>query len=301
MGFSFILIAERILIVYRNYFHMLLIFRHDRYHLVLCRQTVGGIGNNQNTVSKFLKQLIKRICGTLTGRERCGIRFELLRLRMSPFLYLDPHADEGGYMIRSLYFDDYWNSAYEEKEAGILMRKKYRIRIYNYSDRSIKLERKKKHGSYIFKESAPLTREEVEKILAGDYEFLLKSQYPLCREFYVECVSNMMRPRTIVDYDREPWIMDEGTVRVTFDRDVRAAIGSFDIFDPTLPTLPVLEPGKLVMEVKFTEMLPQIVRDILPPHAAEFTAVSKYVLCYEKTRYMNGFEYWYETQEREIL
>ena len=120
---------------------------------------------------------------------------ELLRLRMSPFLHLDPHADEGGYMIRSLYFDDYWNSAYEEKEAGILMRKKYRIRIYNYSDRSIKLERKKKHGSYIFKESAPLTREEVEKILAGDYEFLLKSQYPLCREFYVECVSNMMRPQ----------------------------------------------------------------------------------------------------------
>ena len=226
---------------------------------------------------------------------------ELLRLRMSPFLHLDSHADEGGYMIRSLYFDDYWNSAYKEKEAGILMRKKYRIRIYNYSDRSIKLERKKKHGSYIFKESAPLTREEVEKILAGDYEFLLKSQYLLCREFYVECVSNMMRPRTIVDYDREPWIMDEGTVRVTFDRDVRAAIGSFDIFDPTLPTLPVLEPGKLVMEVKFTEMLPQIVRDILPPHAAEFTAVSKYVLCYEKTRYMNGFEYWYETQEREIL
>ena len=54
---------------------------------------------------------------------------ELLRLRMSPFLHLDPHADEGGYMIRSLYFDDYWNSAYEEKESGVLMRKKYRIRI----------------------------------------------------------------------------------------------------------------------------------------------------------------------------
>ena len=54
---------------------------------------------------------------------------ELLRLRMKPFLKLDPHAGEGGYMIRSLYFDDYWNSAYEEKEAGVLMRKKYRIRI----------------------------------------------------------------------------------------------------------------------------------------------------------------------------
>ena len=56
-----------------------------------------------------------------------------------------------------------------------------------------------------------------------------------------------------------------------------------------------LEPGKLILEVKFTEMLPQLLRDVLPPPAAEFTAVSKYVLCYEKTRYMNGFEYWYET------
>ena len=72
----------------------------------------------------------------------------------------------------------------------------------------------------------------------------------------------MMRPRTIVDYDRVPWIMDTGTVRITFDCDVRAAVGGYDIFDPTLATLPVLEPGKLVMEVKFTELLPQIIRDL---------------------------------------
>ena len=95
----------------------------------------------------------------------------------------------------------------------------------------------------------------------------------------------MMRPRTIVDYDRVPWIMDTGTVRITF---------GYDIFDSTLAALPVLEPGKLVMEVKFTELLPQIIRNLLPPQSAEFTAVSKYVLCYEKTRYLNGFEYWAE-------
>lgn len=71
-----------------------------------------------------------------------------------------------------------------------------------------------------------------------------------------------MRPRTIVDYEREPWIMDEGTVRITFDTDVRAAVGSYDIFDSTLPALSVLEPGKLIMEVKFTELLPQILRNL---------------------------------------
>ena len=95
--------------------------------------------------------------------------------------------------------------------------------------------------------------------------------------------------------------MDAGTVRITFDSDVRAAVRGYDIFDATLPTLPVLEPGKLVLEVKFTELMPQLVRNILPPQAAEFTAVSKYVLCYEKTGYLNGFEYWYETQERKMI
>ncbi len=160
--------------------------------------------------------------------------------RMAPAFKLDKHAQAGGYTIRSLYFDDYCNSAYEEKDAGILMRKKYRVRIYNGGDKVIKLERKKKYGSWIYKEDAPLTRSEFEQILAGDYDFLLRSPYPLCREFYIECICNVMRPRTIVDYEREPWVMDEGTVRITFDMNVRAAVGSFDIFAVTLVGMCVL-------------------------------------------------------------
>ena len=74
---------------------------------------------------------------------------ELICQRLGPFLELDRHAQNGGYMIRSLYFDDYYNSAYEEKDAGVLRRKKYRIRVYNCSDSSIKLERKKKFGEQI--------------------------------------------------------------------------------------------------------------------------------------------------------
>ncbi len=219
---------------------------------------------------------------------------DIITRRLEPLIKLDSHAKNGGYCIRSLYFDDYWNHAYEEKSDGVLMRKKYRIRIYDYSDQVIKLERKKKFGAYIFKEDASLTPDEFWMILNGEYEFLLKNPQKLCREFYVECVSHVMRPRVIVDYEREPWIMDHGTVRITFDQNVRAAIGGFNIFDPNLPTLSVLEPGKLVMEVKFTEFLPQIIRDILPPSAVELTALSKYLLCYEKTKYLNGFEYWQE-------
>ena len=217
-----------------------------------------------------------------------------LNTRMAPLLERDSHAREGCYMIRSLYFDDYWNSAYQEKVDGVLMRRKYRIRVYDHSDRVIKLERKRKCGNWIYKEDASLTRDQFDRILAGDVGFLERSDESLCREFYVEYMNNMLRPRVIVDYEREPWILDAGTVRVTFDLNVRAAVDGFDVFDPALPTLPVLEPGKLVMEVKFTEFLPQMVRDILPGKAQELTAASKYVLCYDKTSYLRGFDYWQE-------
>ena len=217
-----------------------------------------------------------------------------LNLRLAPLLEQDSHARGGCYMIRSLYFDDYWNTAYQEKVDGVLMRKKYRIRIYDYSDRVIKLERKRKRDSWLYKKDASLTHGQFDRILAGDVGFLEHSEEPLCREFYVEYMSNVLRPRVIVDYEREPWILDAGTVRITFDMNVRAAVDGFDVFDRSLPTLPVLEPGKLVMEVKFTEFLPQIVRDILPGKAQEITAASKYVLCYDKASYLRGFDYWQE-------
>lgn len=147
-------------------------------------------------------------------------------------------------------------------------------------------------GSYIYKEDAALTREETERILRGDYGVLLASPQNLCREFYVECISHVLRPRVLVDYEREAWVLDEGTVRITFDQNVRAAVGGWDLFDPKLPTLPVLDPGTLVLEVKFTEFLPEVLRQLLPPKAQEWTAVSKYVLCADKTAYRHGFSGW---------
>lgn len=210
---------------------------------------------------------------------------EILKRRLLPFLEIDPYAVNGQYTIRSLYFEDYWNSGYEEKLMGVENRQKWRIRIYNYSDKNIKLERKKKRGSYIHKDSAPLTRQEYEQIIEGDYSFLLHSQYALCQEFYYECMVNLYRPKVIVDYEREPLIRTEGDVRITFDKDVRAGAFNYDIFDSELPVESVMEPNEMVLEVKFTEMIPQIIKELLPLGGQEFSAISKYTLCYEKAFY----------------
>ena len=204
----------------------------------------------------------------------------LLRSRLPVGLNRDAHAGPNGeYHIRSLYFDDYWNTAYEEKEIGVLTRSKYRIRIYNCQDTLIRLERKRKYGAYINKQSAPLTRAETDAIIEGDYEFLIRSPHRLCQEFYYECTSRIMRPRVIVDYDREPFINKAGDVRITFDKHIRAGMGSFDIFNPDLPTLEVYPGDRMIMEVKFTEFLPRHIRSILPPRSADLTAASKFVMC----------------------
>jgi len=204
----------------------------------------------------------------------------LLRARLPAGVQRDAYAGPNGeYMIRSLYFDDYWNTAYEEKDGGVLKRHKYRIRVYNCSDARILLERKNKFGQYIWKQSALMTRDQVEAVLEGDYGTLLKGENNLLREFYYECTSRVMRPRVVVDYDREPFVLDAGDVRITFDKHVRAGFGTFDLFDPALPTAEVLRGDQIIMEVKFTEFLPKLVRGLLPPRSAELTAASKYVLC----------------------
>ena len=207
---------------------------------------------------------------------------DALRARIAAAVPHDENAPEGGYAIRSLYFDDYWDSAYYNKIDGVQHRTKWRVRIYNYSDATIKLERKVKDGAYIYKQSARLSREEFERIIDGDYAFLLANPQNLCREFYVACVSQVMRPKVIVDYEREPFVFDAGTVRITFDSNLRAAAATGDIFNPNLPTYDVLPYGKTILEVKFTEFFPQFIREMLPPGAQDLSAISKYVLCYEQ-------------------
>lgn len=209
---------------------------------------------------------------------------EMLKERLSLLLERDAHAANGVYLIRSLYFDDIWESAYEEKLAGVASRKKYRIRIYNYSDATIRLECKRKEGACIQKTSAALSREETEKILAGDYWFLAKRGERICQNFYRECAVRRMRPSVIVDYDREPFVSPYGTVRITFDSHVRAGLLSNNLFDEKLPVAEVLQPGWLILEVKFTEYLPESLRQILPIDEAASISASKYTLCLERKK-----------------
>ena len=210
----------------------------------------------------------------------------LTRLRLSSFMKKDEHINaDGNYTVRSLYFDDYYNSAYNDKYMGALDRQKYRIRLYNFSDNFIQLERKTKWNNYIDKQTSQISRQDVLEIVDNRFNSLLRYPGDLQKVFYYECQANVMRPRVLVDYEREPFVFDHGNVRVTFDMNVRAVVGGMNIFDREAPTIPLLERGQAIMEVKYTEFLPNLIRNILPPQATSFIAVSKYILGCDATIY----------------
>ena len=210
--------------------------------------------------------------------------YVVIKARIKEILKKDLHVDSDGlYTVRSLYFDDYFNRAYNEKNMSILDRQKYRIRLYNNSDKVINLERKIKSNNYIFKEITSLTRSEAQAILEQDYAFLRKSPSRLKQLFYYESISNVLRPRVMVDYEREPFIMYAGDVRITFDLNIRAGMEALDIFTNKMAMVEVLEANYLIMEVKYTNFLPTIIRDILPAQSGTYSSLSKYVLCCDKT------------------
>lgn len=208
------------------------------------------------------------------------MQYRILRRKLGAVLKLDSHArPDGRYHIRSLYFDDFRNTAFFDKMAGVAMRKKYRMRIYNLCDDFIKFERKSKFTEYVFKESAVLDREEADRIISGDVSFLADSDSQLLRCFYMECRRNLLRPVVLVDYLREAYVHPVGDVRVTFDIGLRTGLGPVSFFDRDTSTVTVCEEPGVILEVKFGNVLPEIVRGLFSSGIRPRSAIGKFVLC----------------------
>ncbi len=210
------------------------------------------------------------------------IEYRVLKKKLGTVLKLDPNAgSDCRYHIRSLYFDDFKNTALFEKQAGVARRKKYRIRIYNYSDQFIKLERKTKLDQYILKDCVRLTREDADQIIAGDIDFLANSEKNLLREFYLECRYNLLRPVVMVDYLREAYVHPVGNVRITFDTELHTGLRPLSFFDHECSTAGIHEDHDIILEVKFDDVLPLHIRGLFPNTIRPRCSLGKFVACRE--------------------
>ena len=201
-----------------------------------------------------------------------------LRSRLSAVAKRDVHTIDGKYFIRSLYFDNASDKALREKIDGVNKREKFRIRFYNHDTSVIHLEKKSKINGLGIKESASLTVQQAQAIVDGNYEWMIKSKEPLINEFYTKIMTQGLRPKTIVDYTREPFVFTAGNVRVTLDYNIRTGLRCTDFLNPDCVTIPAGN-APIILEVKWDEYLPDIIKDVVQIPSCRSGAFSKYAVC----------------------
>ena len=204
----------------------------------------------------------------------------ILRVRMGGILQSDPHTDDSGaYMVRSAYLDDCFDSCLNDNLLGAEPRSKFRLRYYGDDSATIRLEKKVKRGGMTCKAAVPLTPAECERLLAGEIPLPEPDAPALKQRLLTEVLQRGLKPKTIVTYERVPFVYPGGNVRVTFDRMLTSAddVGRFLTRDH--PARPVLPAGQSILEVKWDELLPSFIRQTLRLEGLQWTACSKYYLC----------------------
>ena len=199
------------------------------------------------------------------------------RLVMKP----DKHVmEDGRYQIRSIYFDNSDDKALKEKISGVAKREKFRIRYYNDDFSFIALEKKMKNGSLSVKYETQITKEECQKILDGDLEWMKTHPQNLVKELYAKMQYQQLRPRVLVSYIREPYIYQAGNVRVTFDSNIRTSLFSKDLLTENVSDISATDtPQEMILEVKYDAFLPEIIQDLVQVPGIRQQAFSKYGAC----------------------
>lgn len=207
------------------------------------------------------------------------LKLKAAELRISSFMGKDPHAgDKGFYSIRSLYFDDYFDSFLMENIDGVDEREKWRIRIYDRDTGFISLERKSRKSDLISKDSCRIDEAVFKSIIDGSINVEDKNP-PLLNVFIAASKTRALHPTVIVEYERTPFTAAQGNTRVTFDRNIRSS-SELDalLADRELMSRPVLETGQNLLEVKFDAFLPDHIGHAIETGRMRRETFSKYYL-----------------------
>ena len=198
--------------------------------------------------------------------------------KLKRFMKVDSNAlSDGKYEVINLYFDDKYNSAYQEKLQGVDKRKKFRIRTYNYDDSFIRLEKKAKVDGLSIKTASRITKEQLSDLMEGNPDFLLNPDYKEFIDLYTGIKRRFIEPKVLIRYTREAYIQRAGNIRITFDSQLRAGDRNIDLLNPEA-SFKYPESNLVVLEVKYDEFFPDTIKSIIQSSAKLRTSISKYIL-----------------------
>lgn len=212
------------------------------------------------------------------------------RNRISALMRIDPHQKGDHYRIRSVYFDSIDHVCYRENIAGVSPREKYRIRTYDAQSSVISAEIKIRHRDTISKMSKRISKELFDILVSGDTGSSINAlraaiaqdhDSRVLEKWLDKVETKTYRPACIVDYERSAYIYDIGNVRITFDRNITGSVEYSRLFDDFLPGRAVFPAGMHVLEIKYDEILPDEIEQVLSGVRLMRTSCSKYAKCAE--------------------
>jgi len=198
----------------------------------------------------------------------------ILKQRIKQILKPDENSVDSGYRISSLYFDDQYNTFFNEKRKGILERDKFRVRFYNDNTDFLNLELKHKHGDCVSKDKAIISLDEFEAMKRCDYSFMAdKLSNHAIGKFYGISKVRQLRPVAMVSYNREAYVYEVGNVRITFDSDLTTTSSL------SSPCYSLLPDRNTILEVKYDRFIPLFISQLLTSfECTQKLAISKYCM-----------------------
>ena len=213
---------------------------------------------------------------------------DIFRGRISTIMRPDSHSD-GKYTVNNLYLDDMYDSFYHAKYFGQLQRDKFRLRYYNDDMTFIRLERKHKDGIVSYKETIQITEEQYFMVRAGDFRFIDNEKAQLWKQLGVLNRLRCLRPTAEYAYWREVYVYEPGNIRFTFDSPPFTLNGErLHSYDPRISTYGAEEYSPLMLEVKYTGFMPEIIKRLINGLPLAHTGISKYNVVRERGHLPHG-------------
>ena len=179
-----------------------------------------------------------------------------IRDRLDRLLQRDEHCADGPYLVRSLYFDSVNQIDFAEKLAGVIDRKKIRLRIYGGEASLCKLEIKQKVDDRQQKLSLIVSASDAAELSHGNIN-VLKNYFDASStslKAYGIMAQGQYRPVVQIAYDRLAYRYPMYDTRITLDMNVRSSESNLDIFSPDVRYTPIMRED-VVLEVKYSGKL----------------------------------------------
>lgn len=192
-------------------------------------------------------------------------------------LEYDEFSRHGFYPIWSVYFDTYDLQMYSSKMAGLMHRRKLRVRTYQSDpedDEPVFLEVKEKNGSRIHKKRMPLTVQQLNDLITNKH--LPDVDDPAYVDWRYALIKDGVRPHFLNYYKRQAFESESYPgLRITIDRDISySPVSSVDF---NLPLKKVYwAHTHSVIEIKFDVYLPLFIVEMIRRYNFTAIPISKY-------------------------